>query len=174
MKTLTLISFIFIFINTVCYSSEIVEIYLLDNLDDERGYCLDIKGHKSRAKIEKGLQAHTCYSYQGGIAVDQGFDKDKLSNSMFFIPGFSACIKTSFNNLETKIILDQCDDKNSKYLIFSKTGEIYLENDNSLCLTVSNKNSRKGKGGVPLHNIKNIEFQKCKKDISKFQLWGIR
>ena len=172
MKTLTLISFIFI--NTVCYSSEIVEINLLDNLDDERGYCLDIKGHKNSAKIEKGMQAHTCYSYQGGIALDQGFDKDKLSNSIFFIPGFSACMKTSFNNLETKIILDQCDDKNTKYLVFSKTGEIYLANDNSFCLTVSNKNSRKGKGGVPLHNIKNIGFQKCKKDNSKFQLWGIR
>ena len=44
----------------------------------------------------------------------------------------------------------------------------------NLCLTVLNKNSRKGKGGDPLHNIKNIEFQNCKKDISKFQLWGIR
>ena len=174
MKTLAFISFVFILINTACYSSEIVEIYLLDNLDDERSYCLDIKGYKNRAKIERGMQAHTCYSYQGGISVDQGFDKIKLSNSIFFIPGFSICMKTSFNNLKAKIILDQCDDKNSKYLIFSKTGEIYLANDNSICLTVSNKNSRKGRGGVPLHNIKNIGFQKCKKDISKFQLWGIR
>ncbi len=51
----------------------IVEIYSLDQMDDQRGYCIDIKGHKSKAKIDSGLQAHTCYSYQGSIAVDQGF-----------------------------------------------------------------------------------------------------
>ena len=31
----------------------IVEIKLINNLDDKRGFCIDIKGHKSRAKIER-------------------------------------------------------------------------------------------------------------------------
>ncbi len=43
----------------------LVEIYAINQIDDQRGYCLDIKGHKLKAKIERGLQAHTCYSYQG-------------------------------------------------------------------------------------------------------------
>ena len=55
-------------------AAELVEIHLIDLLDEDRGYCLDIKGFKSRAKIERGLQAHTCYSYQGNIAIDQAFD----------------------------------------------------------------------------------------------------
>ena len=50
-----------------------VEIYLLNQLDDPRGFCIDI-GHKLKAKIDKGLQAHTCYSYQGEISPDQGFN----------------------------------------------------------------------------------------------------
>lgn len=174
MKTFTFISFVFIFFSTVSYSSNIVEIYLLNNLDDKRGYCLDIKGHKNKAKIEKGMQAHTCYSYQGVIAVDQGFDKAKLTNSIFFIPGFSACMKTLIDNQVTKIILDRCNERSSQYLVLSKTGQIHLARDKSLCLTVSNKNPRKGKGGLPLHNIRNIEFQNCKKNMLNFQLWGIR
>ena len=52
-------------------AAELVEIHLIDLLDEDRGYCLDIKGFKSKAKIDRGLQAHTCYSYQGNIAVDQ-------------------------------------------------------------------------------------------------------
>ena len=48
-----------------------VEVYLLNQLDDHRGYCIDIKGSKSNANPENGLQAHTCYSYQGEISVDQ-------------------------------------------------------------------------------------------------------
>ena len=57
---------------------DLVEIKLVDNLDDKRGFCIDIKGYKSRAKIERGLQAHTCYSHQGEIAIDQGLDANKL------------------------------------------------------------------------------------------------
>tara|TARA_B100000767_G_scaffold60419_1_gene56242 strand:- start:904 stop:1152 length:249 start_codon:yes stop_codon:yes gene_type:complete len=36
---------------------ELVEVYLINQLDDQRGYCVDIKGHKSRAKINRGIQA---------------------------------------------------------------------------------------------------------------------
>ena len=50
----------------------LAEIFLLNNLDENRGYCLDIKGYKTNADPTRGLQAHTCYSYQGSIAVDQG------------------------------------------------------------------------------------------------------
>ena len=72
MKKLFAIVF-FVLIGTQV-AAMIVEIYSLDQMDDQRGYCIDIKGHKSKAKIVSGLQAHTCYSYQGSIAVDQGFD----------------------------------------------------------------------------------------------------
>ena len=61
-------------IETTLIKSEIIEIYLLKPLNDSRGYCIDIMGSKSNADINKGLQSHTCYSYQGEISVDQGFD----------------------------------------------------------------------------------------------------
>ena len=65
---------------------DLIEIKLIDNLDDKRGFCIDIKGYKSRAKIERGLQAHTCYSYQGEIAIDQGLDADRLKQKeLFFV-----------------------------------------------------------------------------------------
>ena len=34
----------------------IVEIYSLDLMDNQRGFCIDIKGHKSKEKIVSGLQ----------------------------------------------------------------------------------------------------------------------
>ena len=34
---------------------ETVEIFLINNLDESRGFCLDIKGYKSSASIDKGL-----------------------------------------------------------------------------------------------------------------------
>ena len=66
--------------------ANIVEIYLIDSLDEPRGFCLDIKGYKESADIKKGLQAHTCYSYQGSIAVDQGFSVEHINIGEFYLP----------------------------------------------------------------------------------------
>ena len=56
------------------WGDNLAEVQLVSKLDDLRGYCIDIRGHKERAKVQRGLQAHTCYSYQGQIGVDQAFD----------------------------------------------------------------------------------------------------
>ena len=86
-----------------------VEVYLLNQLDDYRGYCIDIKGYKSKAKISKGLQAHTCYSYQGKIAVDQGFDSLKLSQNQFFLPAFDVCMEVASVSTSAPIKLSTCN-----------------------------------------------------------------
>ena len=75
--------------------ANLVDIYSINQIDDHRGYCFDIKGHTSNAKIDKGLQARTCYSYQGKIAVDQGFDVVKLKNNHFFLPAFGVCMEAT-------------------------------------------------------------------------------
>ena len=66
----------------------LVELKLLNNLDNRRGFCIDIKGHKFKAKITKGTCAHSCYSYQGKIAVDQGLDANKLKQKQLFFSLF--------------------------------------------------------------------------------------
>ena len=64
---------------------ELVEIYLINQLDDQRGYCVDIKGYKSRAKINRGIQAHTCYSYPSNPSTPDTV----VYLSEFFLPGFN-------------------------------------------------------------------------------------
>ena len=69
MRKLTLVVYLFFLFPNIALG-EIVEIFSLNQLDDDRGFCIDIRGHKSKAKVNKGLQAHTCYSYQGEVAID--------------------------------------------------------------------------------------------------------
>ena len=77
------------------YAGDVVEVLLVDRLDDQRGFCLDIRGYKQRAKPDRGLQAHSCYSYQGQIGVDQGFDSDAIKAGRFHMPGFDVCMTAS-------------------------------------------------------------------------------
>ena len=62
----------------------LAEIKLPESLDDKKEFCIDIKGYRLRAKIKRGIQVHTCYSYEGKIAVDQGLDTKNLTKTLIF------------------------------------------------------------------------------------------
>jgi hypothetical protein len=174
MKIFILVLCLFILSKNIGYSLELVEIHLLDNLDDDRGFCIDIKGHKSRAKIERGIQAHTCYSYQGQISIDQGFKKHSITNSSFYILGFSVCMKVKSVNFKHEVILGKCDNMNLDSLTFSENNQIHLTKDKSYCLTVIENSLRTGKGGSPIHKMRDIGLLKCNKNINYLQKWGYR
>ena len=151
---------------------DFVEIKLINNLDDERGFCIDIKGYKFKAKINRGLQAHTCYSYQGEIAVDQGLDANRFKYKQLFFPNFNVCVSSTSSKKPLRLNLIKCD--NTQKFVFGDDNTIRLKNNINLCLTVSKGNSRKGRGGSPLHLIRNLSMQICKQQLSIYQTWGIR
>ena len=153
---------------------ELVEIYLNNFLDEPRGFCLDIKGYKSSASVERGLQAHTCYSYQGEIAVDQGFDFARLANQEFYLPNFDICMQAEKDQETAELVLRPCDKSALQQFVLGDDGKIYLQTDQNLCVTVSRDNSREGGGGSPVHLIRNISMQKCNDDLSSYQIWTAR
>jgi len=177
MKQLTtLITILFIsFLSSPSWSKsevDLVEIKLLHNLDDKRGFCIDIKGHKFRAKISRGIQAHTCYSYQGEIAVDQGLDANKLKQKQLFFPYFDVCVHPTSSKNPLNLNLLKCD--NTEEFVFSEDNTIRLKNNTNLCLTVAEGNSRKGGGGSPIHLIRNLSMKTCNQQNSVYKTWGIR
>ena len=151
---------------------DLVEIKLINNLDDKRGFCIDIKGHKKKKKIERGLQAHTCYSYQGDVAVDQGLDANRLKKQELFFPNFDVCVRSTSTTKPLSLNLLKCD--NNQDFLFSGDNTIRLKNNLNLCLTVEKGHSRKGGGGSPTHLIRGLSMQNCNRELSKYQSWGIR
>ena len=160
-------------IETTPLESEIVEVYLLKPLNDSRGYCIDILGSKLNADINKGLQSHTCYSYQGEISVDQGFDYDKINDNEFYIPFFKVCMEVEKIEKSARLLLNKCDKNQKQQFVFQADGKIQLLSNLDLCLTVS-KNFRKGGGGNPVHLIRDLSLQLCEDKLSSQQKWGIR
>ena len=147
---------------------KLVEIKLINNLDDKRGFCVDIKGHKNRAKIERGLQAHTCYSYQGDIAVDQGLDANRLKQKELFFPNFNVCVHASSYNKPLSLTLVKC--KNTQEFIFYEDNTIRFKNNTNLCLTVAKKPSIKGGGGSPVHLMRDLSMQICNNKYFAYQI----
>ena len=151
-----------------------VEIYLLNQLDDSRGFCIDIRGHKLKAKIDKGLQAHTCYSYQGKISPDQGFDSLKLTKNQFFLPSFNVCMEASSLKASSNLKLGKCDRNKLQNFEWSNKNEIRLISNKKLCLTVDQGQSKKGGGGTPVHLMRNLSLELCSKSLNSYQAWSVR
>ena len=151
-----------------------VEVYLLNHLDDHRGYCIDVKGYKSKAKVNKGLQAHTCYSYQGEVAVDQGFDVLKLTKNQFFLPAFDVCMEAVSVAVSANLRLSHCRNKGVQKFKWDEKGRIHLISNSKLCLTVAQGQSKKGGGGSPVHLMRNLSLELCNETLNFFQTWGVR
>ena len=150
----------------------IVEIYLLDPLEDSRNFCVDIVGSKANADTQRGLQAHTCYSYQGEISVDQGFDKNRISEQEFFMPSFEVCM--TFNSTDNDLALSVCNGSELQKFTFLTNGNIVVNSDPNLCVTVDQNDAREGGGGNPVHLIRELKIEECRESLSMYQSWGIR
>ena len=151
-----------------------VEIYLLNQLDDPRGFCIDIKGHKLKAQINKRLQTHTCYSYQGEVSPDQGFNSLKLTKNQFLLSSFNVCMEASSPTPSTNLRLRKCDDNKLQNFEWSNKNKIRLTSNRKLCLTVDQGPSKKGGGGFPVHLMRNLSLELCSKSLNPYQAWGMR
>ena len=151
-----------------------VEIYLLNQLDDPRGFCIDIKGHKLKAKINRGLQVHTCYSYQGEISPDQSFNSLKLTKNQFILPSFNVCMEASSLTPSANLRLRKCDRNKLQNFEWSNKNEIRLISNRKLCLTIGQEQSKKGGGGTPIHLMRNLSLELCNKSLNSYQAWSIR
>ena len=152
---------------------EIVEVYLLSPLNDSRGFCLDVIGYKNSADVKKGIQAHSCYSSQDEISVDQGFDKARIALNEFFIPHFKVCLVADKIKESAIVRLNNCDYSENKKFILQNDGKIQPPSNLDLCLTAS-ENYREGGGGNPVHLIRTLSLEICNNNLSSRQTWGTR
>ena len=154
-------------------NQQTVEVYLLNTLNDSRGYCIDMKGYKTNADINNSLQAHSCYSYQGEVSVDQGFDISKITNEEFYIRHFKVCMEAEKIEESSALNLNTCDKNNKQKFILQSDGKIQPKENLNLCLTVS-ENFSEGGGGSPVHLIRALSLENCSDALSSYQKWGIR
>ena len=163
-----------LFLITPSQADDSVEIYLLNQLDDPRGFCIDIKGHKLKAQINKELQAHTCYSYQGKISPDQGFNSRKLIKTQFILTSFNVCMEASSLTPSANLRLRKCDSNKLQNFEWSHVNNIHLIANRKLCLTVDQGQSKKGGGGSPVHLMRNLSLELCAESLNPYQTWSVR
>jgi len=155
-------------------AENLVEVMLEDKLDEDRGYCLDIAGGQGKnAPLDRGLQAHTCYHYTGGILEDQGFDEALLRDGQFRIPYFDVCMAVPSIEAGAAIILSECADSATQKFTLQMNGQLVTQTEPGLCVTVSATEKREGRGGSPVHVMRPLALQPCQEANKAYQTWSL-
>ena len=152
---------------------ELAEVALAATLDESRGYCLDIIGSQARATPERGLQAHTCYGYQGKIAVDQGFDANLMRTGKWRLPAFNVCMRATAQ-AGARLMLETCNDDIAQRFTLMPDGSIAADAEPRLCLTVGGISGTPGGGGRPVHLLRPLTLERCEAALVQRQQWTLR
>lgn len=150
-----------------------VEVVLADPFDDPRGYCFDTVGFKHRAQPERGLQAHSCYSYQGVPAVDQAFDAGLIAGGTFRLIAFDRCMSARAMSAGSMLALEPCDGRDAQRFGHRIDGTIRPSAAPGLCVTAGAV-SREGGGGDPVHRIRVLALEPCGSGRDGRQHWRQR
>ncbi|WP_299411010.1 ricin-type beta-trefoil lectin domain protein [Acaryochloris sp. IP29b_bin.148] len=154
-------------------AEKLVEVKLNDDIDESRGYCLDIAGGRgTKAPIEKGLQAHTCYDYTGGLLEDQSFDASLIEQGQFKIPYFDVCMTASSTEAGANLELATCDSTDTQKFSLESNGNLTLQAAPELCVTVSSTEKKEGRGATPVHVMRPLSLQPCSADNVEYQAWS--
>jgi hypothetical protein len=148
-----------------------VEVQLVDKLDEQRGFCVQIRGHKERAKVHGGLQAHTRYSYQGQLSVDQAFEEQLISRGKFYLPVFDVCMEVCGSVAGSRLNLKACNDTEERRFEFTANDKIKLISNEGLCLAIDASSSKQGGGGTPLYLLRSMSVTNCETSGTRYMTW---
>ena len=151
-----------------------VEITLVDRLDEPRGFCFDTLGFQQRARPEEGLQTHSCYSYQGQLAVDQAFDADGIADNTFRIIEFDLCMTARGLTTGNTFALEPCDGRDTQRFEHRPNGKVMSLAAPGNCVTAGEGPSRHGGGGDPVHLIRDLTLEVCDGSRDDRQQWRLR
>ena len=78
-----------------------VEVKLIAAIEEDRGWCLDLRGGQNNGAPIGGLHGHTCYTYNGrGPTPDQAFVMENIVENpsvgiIFFVPGVEETLRVN-------------------------------------------------------------------------------
>lgn len=153
-----------------------VEVKLIAAMEEDRGWCLDLRGRMNNAAPIGGVHGHTCDTYSGnGPIVDQAFSMDTILQEDEFrlLAFFDKCMTLYAPGEGSFVSLETCDGRETQGIMMNEKGQIIPKMLPELCLTAGAV-VLPGGGGNPLHLMRDISFEVCDSEANERQLWEFR
>lgn len=170
---LALISGITILSPAIAAESETVFVRLIAALDEPRGLCLDIPGHRDRVNVKRPLVLHTCkWSIWNN---DERFDRPALSRGELRMGAYNLCLGADNLRDGGKLVLGDCAATGANRWNFSDH-RISPAGQPGLCITAGAEPSKLTPGGQRLpsrHVARSVGLASCTSESADRQRWRL-
>ena len=139
-------------------------------LDEPRGLCVDIPGHRERVNVNRPLVVHTCKWDIWNL--DERFDANAVDKGGLRMPSYGLCAGVQSADEAADIILGACDGAPVRSWQF-EGGRFRLAADPNMCLMAGAEPSRLTPGGQRLpsrHVARSLALETCRDTASQRQL----
>ena len=140
-------------------------------LDEPRGLCIDIPGHRARVNVDAALVVHTCKWKIWNR--DERFDRQALAKGDLRMPTYGLCLGVEAARDGAKIRLGNCDGAPLRRWTFVDQ-RLRLTAAMNMCLTIGPEPSELTPGGRRLpsrHVARSLGLAPCMGSASDRQLW---
>ena len=139
-------------------------------LDEPRGLCLDIPGHRERVRLDRALSLHSCK--RGIWNNDEKFDQEAINSGKLKMPSYGLCVRPKMGQVPVKVILGGCANEAASWIF--ENAHLKPKLKPHLCLTAGSGSPRLTPGGRRLpsrHVAKEVFLQVCDKQLEVRQSW---
>ena len=136
-------------------------------LDEPRGFCLDIPGHRAGVRLECPLHAHTCKHsmwHRDGI-----FDTAAFERGALHMPEYDLCVEAAGSEPNATVRLKVCNASQLQTWHRTESGEVVSGAGVHLCLTVGLGPSRPTGAD---HMIRTVRLMPCSLESASRQRWA--
>ena len=166
------VSFSFLF--SMTFSQPVIAdfqfIRLIAPLDEPRGLCLDIPGHRDRVRLDRALSLHSCK--RGIWNNDEKFDLGAFKSGKLKMPFYGLCVRPKMGQVADKVVLGSCDNEAASWIF--DNAHLKPRSKPHLCLTAGPGPSRLTPGGRRLpsrHVAREVFLQVCDNQLEDRQSW---
>ena len=140
-------------------------------LDEPRGLCVDIPGHRERVNVNRPLVVHTCKWEIWNL--DERFDAEAVDRGELRMPAYGQCVGVATAAAGANVVLGPCDGASVRRWNVAN-GQIRLAAGPDLCLTVGTEPSQLTPGGRRLpsrHVARSLTLEPCRDSARDRQVW---
>ena len=140
-------------------------------LDEPRGLCVDIPGHKARVNVKRSLVVHTCKWTIWNF--DERFDLTAFDKGQLRMSRYDLCVGVNSKEAKAKIVLAACDGDPLRRWNFVE-GRLQLAAAPGMCLTIGPEPSELTPGGrrLPSKNVaRSLALDTCSDKVRDRQVW---
>ena len=136
-------------------------------LDEPRGFCLDIPGHRAGVRVERPLHAHTCKHsmwHRDGM-----FDTGAFEQGVLHMPEYDLCVEAASSEPGAIVLLKDCNASRLQTWHRAASGEVMSGAGADLCLTIGPGPSRPAGAD---HVIRTVRLMPCAPESPERQRWA--